>query len=110
MNFLKKLFSGAKAGTSLPHYSSNDIKQYYEEWTPRYIESFGEVFQGRSAQNLDQLMDYYIQSAGIKPGMKLVDAGCGICGPAIMLAKKTDVQIDAVTISEEQAKIARTKI
>ena len=94
----------------MPLYSSEDIKQYYEEWTGRYIESFGEVFQGRSATNLDALMDYYIQSAGFKPGMKLVDAGCGICGPAIMLAKKVDVQIDAVTISEEQMHIAREKV
>ena len=94
----------------MPEYSSAEVKRYYEEWTERYIESFGEVFQGRSALNLDELMDYYIKSAGFKPGMKLVDAGCGICGPAIMLAKKLDVQIDAVTISDEQVKIAREKV
>lgn len=90
--------------------SVTSVKQYYEEWTQRYLDSFGDTFQSRRIIDLSKHTDYLIESAGIKPGMKIVDAGCGVCGPAIMLAQKVDVFIDALTLSDEQVMIAKMKI
>ena len=107
INFIKKLFDSTPVQETTPVSSVGEVKQYYEDWTQRYIESFGDTFQSRRLNDLPKLTDYLIESAGIKSGMKLIDAGCGICGPAIMLCRKIDVHIDAITLSEEQAQIAK---
>jgi len=115
VNFIKKLFNSSAAPNTgavqtAPVSNVSEVKQYYEDWTQRYIESFGDTFQSRRLNDLHKLTDYLIESAGIKSGMKIVDAGCGICGPAIMLCQKVDIKMDAVTLSEEQAKIAKQKV
>lgn len=106
MEFIRKLFPQKTSDTN----GASEVKQYYEDWTQRYIESFGDTFQSRRVNDPSIFADYLIQSAGIKNGMRLVDAGCGIGGPAIHLCKKLDLHIDAITISEEQAKIAKQKV
>jgi cyclopropane fatty-acyl-phospholipid synthase-like methyltransferase len=51
---------------------------------------------------------YLAELAGIRPGSHVLDAGCGVGGPAITIARAfSDVVIEAVTISEIQARIAR---
>src|SRR5580700_7041298 len=101
INFIKNLFNPPSSSVTntvqtAPVSSVSEVKQYYEDWTQRYIESFGDTFQSRRLNDLPKLTDYLIESAGIKSGMKIVDAGCGICGPAIMLCQKIDIKIDAV--------------
>ena len=110
LDFIKKLFDSKPVQETTPASSVSDVKQYYEDWTQRYIESFGDTFQSRRLNDLPKLTEYLIGSAGIKSDMKIVDAGCGICGPAIMLCQKIDIQIDAITLSEEQTEIAKKKV
>jgi len=43
----------------------------------------------------------------LKPGMKVLDIGCGWGGMALYLHAKFDVEILGITLSEEQLKIAR---
>ena len=110
LDFIKKLFDSTPPQQTTPASSVRDVKQYYEDWTQRYIESFGDTFQSRRLNDLPKLTEYLIVSAGLKSGMKIVDAGCGICGPAIMLCQKIDIHIDAITLSEEQTQIAKKKV
>ncbi|OPZ97716.1 MAG: Demethylrebeccamycin-D-glucose O-methyltransferase [Bacteroidetes bacterium ADurb.Bin408] len=56
------------------------------------------------------LHEYIMQSAGIKDGIKILDAGCGVCGPAIYFAGKRDINIDAITVSQKQADVAAENI
>lgn len=86
------------------------VRRYYDEWTGRYLDAFGDVFQAARAERDEDLIDYFIRSAGIKDGMRLLDAGCGVCGPSIKIAKIMNVAIDAVTISPVQAELARKKV
>jgi ubiquinone/menaquinone biosynthesis C-methylase UbiE len=87
------------------------VEKYYNEWTQRYIDcGYGDVIQAHRPQDLNELLNYIGKNAGIKNGMKILDAGCGICGPAIYFATKFDVNITAVTNSIEQVKIAKSKI
>jgi cyclopropane fatty-acyl-phospholipid synthase-like methyltransferase len=51
-----------------------------------------------------------MKRAGIKPGMRLLDAGCGVCGPSLYFASRLDVRIDAITISPVQVELARSRI
>lgn len=90
---------------------SKNVKNYYNKWTPKYLESgYGNIIQAHRPANVEELLDYIAEKSGIKNGMRILDAGCGVCGPAIYFAKKFDVQITAITISEKQVEIAQKLI
>jgi cyclopropane-fatty-acyl-phospholipid synthase len=43
----------------------------------------------------------------LEPGMRVLDIGCGWGGAARFLAERADVEVVGITVSEEQAKLAR---
>jgi cyclopropane fatty-acyl-phospholipid synthase-like methyltransferase len=54
---------------------------------------------------------YLAELAGVTPGDRVLDAGCGVGGPAMAIARAVpDVVIDGVTVSEVQARLARDLI
>lgn len=99
---LKMLFSGRK--------KPRKVGQYYDEWLSRYAEVYGDTIQSYRTQHIEALHEYIIKSAGLKDGMKILDAGCGVGGPAIYFAQMLDIHIDAITVSEKQAQKAQEKI
>lgn len=81
------------------------VEKYYDKWTIHYLDSgYSNVIQAHRPTNIEDLHKYTAKSAGIKDGMKILDVGCGVCGPAVYFAQHYDVKIDALTISEEQIK------
>lgn len=46
----------------------------------------------------------------LEPGQKVLDIGCGWGGMAIFLAKHCDVHVTGITLSEEQATLARKRV
>ena len=99
---LKIFFSGGK--------TPQEVGRYYDDWLSRYQEVYGDTIQSYRSENIEALHQYIIKSAGLKDGMKILDAGCGVCGPAVYFAQKLDIHIDAVTISQKQGEAAQTKI
>lgn len=91
-------------------YTSTDVGNFYNEQTDNFIQVYGEVIQAFRTKDVNKLLDYQIDVIGIKEGMTILDAGCGVCGPAIYFAKKTRANIEAVTISDIQATKAINKI
>src|ERR1043165_753708 len=89
---------------------SEKTARYYNEWQERYDEIYGDTIQAFRPSSKDALMQYIAQSAGIKPGLKILDAGCGVGGPAIWIAEKFDVLVSGITISEKQAEQARQTV
>jgi cyclopropane fatty-acyl-phospholipid synthase-like methyltransferase len=87
-----------------------DVKNYYDEKTAAYIEGFGEVFQGSRPESTEDLLHYIVEAAKITDGMKILDAGCGVCGPAAWFAEHLDVTIEALTISPVQVREAQTRV
>lgn len=89
------------------------VRQYWKSVHRLYIESVGTTFQaGRikagtgedpaTGSNL-----YLAAASGIRPGHRVLDAGCGVCGPSIDIARNIKgVRIAAITISPEQAATA----
>lgn len=88
-------------------FPAEDVARYYDEWTERYEAVFGEVFQHLKAGDQDQLLDHMVDVAAMADGERLVDAGCGVAGPARHFARRRAVTIDAVTVSPGQADRAR---
>jgi ubiquinone/menaquinone biosynthesis C-methylase UbiE len=49
--------------------------------------------------------------AGVLPGHRVLDAGCGVCGPAVDIARHhPEVTVDSVTLSPRQAEAARGRV
>jgi cyclopropane fatty-acyl-phospholipid synthase-like methyltransferase len=73
---------------------------------------FGFFTGGRQtlAQALDAHTDLVCELAGIRPGMRVLDAGCGIGGPARRIASRIDCEIVGVNISREQVRQGRELI
>ena len=63
------------------------------------------------AENLDRAqeakLDLICRKAGLEPGQKILDIGCGWGSFIKYAAEKYDVKATGVTVSEEQVKLGR---
>jgi len=82
---------------------SEKVARYYDEWQEGYDRVYGDTIQAFRPTETAALLKYIISSAAITDGQKILDAGCGVAGPAIRIAEKFDVNITAVTVSLLQA-------
>jgi ubiquinone/menaquinone biosynthesis C-methylase UbiE len=98
------------AGVSVATLTVEEVEQYYDEWTARYIGGFGEVFQGSRPQSTEELLGYLLEAAALEDGMTVLDAGCGVCGPALWFAAHRNIRIEALTISSVQVEKARQRV
>jgi cyclopropane fatty-acyl-phospholipid synthase-like methyltransferase len=74
------------------------------------MQTYGDTIQSCRTQDLKDLHKHTMQSAGMQSGQRILDAGCGICGPSIYFAKNLDVKIDAITVSPVQVEKAQARI
>ena len=91
-----------------------EVCSYYDTMNPLIMQYVGRTYQAAllitdsqadpaCASNL-----YFASQAGIQPGDRVLDAGCGNCGPSIDICQNIEVvKIDAITLSEVQANTAR---
>ncbi len=87
----------------------NAVERYYDEWTGRYMDVYGDMIQAfRSSEDAGTL-DYIANSIGFAKGDRVLDAGCGVGGPARYFTKKYGVEVDGVTISQVQVDTAAEK-
>jgi len=91
-------------------FKPEQVAAYYDKWTQLYMETYGDTIQSCRTANLAELHKYTMTAVHMQHGQRILDAGCGICGPSIFFAKELDIKIDAVTVSPEQARIARERI
>jgi ubiquinone/menaquinone biosynthesis C-methylase UbiE len=89
-----------------------EIRSYWRDAHAEYLEAVGTTFQaGRLAGNCGDSArssnERLALAAGIRPGEVLLDAGCGVCGPAIDIGRYIGpLRIVGVTLSPEQAATA----
>ena len=58
----------------------------------------------------ERKLDYICRKLRLQPGERLLDIGCGWGALIIYAAQRYGVQADGITISEQQAKLARERI
>ena len=98
----------------------NQVKQHYNRTIDLYSKYLGDFIQAGTLKNeyltgnvnpYHQTIKWLLRDMEVKSGMRILDAGCGLCGPAIFLASSyNNIYIDAVTISEEQVKYSQKSI
>lgn len=95
-------------------YNLEEVRDYYNAHAEAIKDFFGDTYQAYLlADNSDggdpSPTNIFLASrAGIKPGDRVLDAGCGAGGPSVDIAKNiSGVTIDAITISHVQAGLAR---
>lgn len=94
----------------IKRFKPKQVGQFYNEQTDNFLKVYGEVIQAFRTTKIDQLLDYQIESIGLKEGQRVLDAGCGVCGPARYFAKNAGVQVEAITISEDQVEKSKKYI
>jgi cyclopropane fatty-acyl-phospholipid synthase-like methyltransferase len=87
------------------------VQSFYNMYNDKFLKVYGDIIQAFRTNNVEDLLDYQIGAIRIQPGMKLLDAGCGVCGPAIHFAKKMEgLQIEACSVSTVQVELGQNKI
>ncbi|MDB5281426.1 MAG: Methyltransferase type 11 [Bacteroidota bacterium] len=85
------------------------VDKHFTVLNNRYLNVYGDVIEASRTKDPGEMLAYLANGAGIKNGMKLLDAGCGVCGPARYFASHFDVTIEAVTATKLQAEIAEQR-
>ncbi len=92
-----------------------DVRRFYDHWSPQFVASFGPTFQAgflkedeAAPEDPETSTRLMANRAGIRPGYRVLDAGCGVGGPAITVASSfPGVVVCGVTVSGVQAAIGR---
>lgn len=59
---------------------------------------------------LERMIDVIVEPVGIVPDSHVVDAGCGIGGTALYLAKTRRCRVSGINVNRKQLEIARQKV
>ena len=86
------------------------VGQFYDQHAEAFARVYGDVIQALRTSDVTKLLDIEAASMGLVPGLRTLDAGCGVCGPAVYFAERYGVRVDAVTASTVQAAVAADKI
>jgi cyclopropane fatty-acyl-phospholipid synthase-like methyltransferase len=95
------------------HYDENTEPFYLRRWHPEDVH-FG-YFPDRGAAERDhhaavkRMTGRVLAPAGIAAGMSCVDAGCGVGGPALDIARDSGAHVLGLSISSVQLDIARER-
>jgi cyclopropane fatty-acyl-phospholipid synthase-like methyltransferase len=87
-----------------------DVQAYWEEAHDAYLADVGTTFQaGRIAAGTTMRDSnvWLARAAGLAPGQRVLDAGCGVCGPAIDIAREiAGLRVVGITLVQRQAAAA----
>jgi SAM-dependent methyltransferase len=92
--------------------------RFYDRWTELFLRGFGPVFQAGTLrtgepphEDPERSVLALAERAGIADGDRVLDAGCGVGGPAGIIARRyPGCRIDGVTNSGTQADIGRQRL
>jgi SAM-dependent methyltransferase len=95
------------ADAPAPKHTAADVGVFYNSTTDKFLKVYGETIQAFRTNDVKDYLDYTIASAELRDGQHILDAGCGVGGPASYFASVLDIQVEGITISgvqEEKSK------
>jgi len=92
------------------------VRAYFERITDAYREKWSESFHFAIFGGDEPLEEAIVATetrladeAQIRPGMRILDVGCGVGGPALNLAEHTGAHVTGVNLVPSQLEIARRR-
>ncbi len=89
---------------------SKKVGEFYNATTDKFMEVYGEIIQAYRTVNVADYLNYTIASAELKDGQRILDAGCGVGGPASYFASQLNVAVEGLTISDVQVEKSKSVI
>jgi SAM-dependent methyltransferase len=86
------------------------VGRFYDQHADAFQRVYGDVIQAFRTTDVTRLLDHEAASMELHPGMRVLDAGCGVCGPAVYFAQRYGVTVDAITASPRQARTGAARI
>src|ERR1051325_12000390 len=99
MNLLRRLFYKKRA---------RKVADFYDTWSEKFL-TITDTFQGFRTENINDLHRYTVDTASLTDDDIILDAGCGVGGPAFYFSRNLRAKIYALTNSKEQIKIINTR-
>lgn len=97
------LFIASLLKKDAPSRKPKDVERFYNETTDKFLAVYGEIIQAFRTRDVKAYLDYTAKNMRMGENMRVIDAGCGVGGPAIHFAKLFDkIEIEACSISEVQ--------
>jgi cyclopropane fatty-acyl-phospholipid synthase-like methyltransferase len=81
---------------------SDEAAKFYNNNTDKFLEVYGDIIQAFRTNDVTDYLNYTITSAELADGQKILDAGCGVGGPATYFASQLEAEVQGITISEYQ--------
>jgi len=112
LHFLKTLMTNQQSKSG----AVRDVRFHYDLGTDLFENMLDQTMNyscgyWKNAKTLDQAqiakMDLLCKKLQLKPGMHILDIGCGRGGFAKFAAQKYKVKVTGITLSKDQAKVAR---
>ncbi len=111
VDYFKNIFSFSyKKHSTKSNNGSDEAAYFYNQNTDKFLEVYGDVIQAFRTKDVKDYLDYTIKSAELEDGQKILDAGCGVGGPASYFASVLNVEVQGVTISDFQVEKAKEVI
>lgn len=114
LHFLKTLVTNQQSKSG----ASRDVRFHYDLGIDLFKNTLDPTLNytcgyWNNADTLDQAqiakMDLVCKKLHLKPGMHILDIGCGFGGFAKFAAQKYKVKVTGITLSKDQAKVARER-
>lgn len=86
------------------------VRNFYDLHHDKFMRVYGPVIQAFRTKDVNDLLQYQMESMGLSPGQKVLDAGCGVGTPALYFARHAGVRVDGLTISQKQYEAALNNI
>ena len=112
-NLKHRIFKKSKFASHLDLIDSpsiSEVADYFEKETPKYLNTYGNIIQAARPGSDRDFLDYLTNSMDMRDGMRIIDGGCGVCGPAIYFAERFNVRIDAIAATASEIAIAEQNI
>jgi len=84
-----------------------DSNQYTELSILRYEAIYGHNYISPGGE---KVADEFINTLDLREGLRVLDIGCGVGGPAFRMASKSGVHVHGIDLSSNMIRIAKTRL